>query len=102
VRTVDPSSETNLWDTAAERTLPGKQRFARQIYPGRETITKPRTEPLTLMPNPTAEAQAWGKREQIKKHLGTKVTKINLQNLIKTLKGVKVPQFQGYMEGAID
>jgi hypothetical protein len=54
------------------------------------------------MPNPTAEAQAWGKREQRKKDLRTKVTKFNLQNLIKTLKGVKVPQFQGYMEGAID
>jgi hypothetical protein len=53
------------------------------------------------MPNPTAEAQAWGKREQRKKDLGTKVTKFNLQNLIKTLR-VKVPQFQGYMEGAID
>jgi hypothetical protein len=53
------------------------------------------------MPNPTAGAQAWGKRGQRKKDLGTKVTKFNLQNLIKTLKGVKVPQFQGYMEDAI-
>ncbi len=102
MRTADLSSQTNLWDTAAERTLHSKRRFAGQIYPRRETITKPRTEPLTLMPNPPAEAQAWGKREQRKKDLRTNVIKFNLQNLIKTLKGVKVPQFQGYMEGAID